>query len=106
MMKILLIALLSCALLLSACAAPTPASQPQPPATDNPISPAMQTAMAKSTQLAQATLDPKLFPSPTPPLTATPSAAWRLAWSEEFDGPDGAPPDSKTWSYDVGGHGW
>jgi beta-glucanase (GH16 family) len=29
---------------------------------------------------------------------------WRLVWSDEFDN-DGLP-DSRKWSYDVGGHGW
>ena len=31
---------------------------------------------------------------------------WRLAWSDEFDQPDGSPPDPRNWSYDVGGNGW
>jgi beta-glucanase (GH16 family) len=32
--------------------------------------------------------------------------AWRLVWSDEFDGPDGAEPDAVKWGYDVGGGGW
>lgn len=32
------------------------------------------------------------------------SREWKLIWSDEFDS-DGAP-DSKKWSYDLGGHGW
>lgn len=44
-------------------------------------------------------------PSPTvPPLpTPTPDAAsWPLAWSDEFDGPAGTPPDPATWGFDLG----
>ena len=41
-------------------------------------------------------------PSPLPP------AGWKLAWSDEFNGPDGSSPDSSKWAYDlgVGGKGW
>src|SRR5450759_3974245 len=31
---------------------------------------------------------------------------WTLAWSDEFDGPNGAPVDSTKWSFDIGGNGW
>jgi beta-glucanase (GH16 family) len=31
---------------------------------------------------------------------------WSLVWSDEFDGPAGAPPSSDTWRPEVGGHGW
>jgi beta-glucanase (GH16 family) len=31
---------------------------------------------------------------------------WSLVWSDEFDGPAGAPPGSDTWRPEVGGHGW
>ena len=31
---------------------------------------------------------------------------WSLAWSEEFDGPAGAPPDPRNWQLDTGGGGW
>lgn len=30
----------------------------------------------------------------------------RLVWSDEFDGPAGAPPDPAVWTHDVGGGGW
>ncbi len=35
-------------------------------------------------------------------------AGWNLVWSDEFNGPDGSPPDPKKWTYDigVGGDGW
>ena len=31
---------------------------------------------------------------------------WRLAWSDEFDGPADSPPDPAKWRYDLGGGGW
>ncbi|HEY2505153.1 MAG TPA: glycoside hydrolase family 16 protein [Streptosporangiaceae bacterium] len=31
---------------------------------------------------------------------------YELAWSDEFDGPAGAPADPQTWRADVGGDGW
>ena len=95
--------------LLTACAVatpPPPSATPTPTATQDPISPLMKTAAVRATELAQATLDPKRFPSPTPPRTATPSADWKLVWAEEFEGPDGSPVNPETWSFEVGGHGW
>ena len=36
------------------------------------------------------------------------SPAWKLAWSDEFDGPANAAPDASKWGYDLGhgGDGW
>ena len=34
------------------------------------------------------------------------TSAWRLAWSDEFNTPDGSTPDPKKWTYDLGGSGW
>ncbi|HKO61976.1 MAG TPA: glycoside hydrolase family 16 protein [Pyrinomonadaceae bacterium] len=31
---------------------------------------------------------------------------WRLAWSDEFNAPQGSPVDSSKWSFDIGGGGW
>ena len=31
---------------------------------------------------------------------------WSLAWSDEFDGAAGSPPDPASWQPEVGGHGW
>src|SRR5579864_4862065 len=31
---------------------------------------------------------------------------WKLVWSDEFNGPAGAPPDPAKWNYDLGGGGW
>jgi beta-glucanase (GH16 family) len=31
---------------------------------------------------------------------------WTLVWSDEFDGPAGAPVDTAKWVADTGGHGW
>jgi beta-glucanase (GH16 family) len=39
---------------------------------------------------------------PPPP----PPSMWTLAWSDEFNGPDGSSPDSNNWTYDIGGKGW
>ena len=33
-------------------------------------------------------------------------AGWKLAWSDEFNQPDGSPPDPAKWGYDIGGNGW
>ena len=49
-------------------------------------------------------------PSPTVPPTAsptdTPEPEWVLSWADEFDLPDGSPPDPETWNYRKGGTGW
>jgi len=37
---------------------------------------------------------------------AAPAGNWSLAWSDEFNLPDGSSPDAKKWNYDVGGSGW
>src|SRR6266481_4914396 len=34
------------------------------------------------------------------------SGAWKLVWSDEFNGPAGSSPDSNNWNYDLGGGGW
>jgi beta-glucanase (GH16 family) len=36
----------------------------------------------------------------------TGSPEWPLVWSDEFNGPAGAPPDPYKWTYDLGGGGW
>jgi beta-glucanase (GH16 family) len=35
-----------------------------------------------------------------------PHAGWTLTWSDEFNAAAGTKPDSKYWSYDLGGGGW
>jgi beta-glucanase (GH16 family) len=43
--------------------------------------------------------------SPVVSSTVAPSAgptSWNLVWSDEFDGPAGAPPDPTIWGYDLG----
>ena len=42
-------------------------------------------------------------PPPPPPASAS---GWTLAWSDEFNGPDGSPPDPSKWTYDMGAKGW
>ena len=44
-------------------------------------------------------------PGPPPPPRAS-TSGWTLAWSDEFNGPDGSAPDSSKWTYDLGGKGW
>jgi beta-glucanase (GH16 family) len=43
-------------------------------------------------------------PAPLPPPLQ--QFGWTLAWSDEFSAPDGSSPDSKKWTYDIGGNGW
>jgi beta-glucanase (GH16 family) len=31
---------------------------------------------------------------------------YTLTWSDEFNGPNGTPPDPSKWNYDIGGSGW
>jgi len=38
------------------------------------------------------------------PQTAAP--AWKLVWSDEFNGPNGSPVDTSKWVFDTGGGGW
>jgi beta-glucanase (GH16 family) len=37
---------------------------------------------------------------------AAPAGDWKLAWSDEFNQPDGSRPDSTKWGFDTGGNGW
>lgn len=37
---------------------------------------------------------------------AAETPAWQLAWSDEFDQPDGSAPSGTNWVYDLGGGGW
>jgi beta-glucanase (GH16 family) len=45
-------------------------------------------------------------PTATPAPTATPGPSWQLVWSDEFEQPDGTPPDPKNWTHSTGGGGW
>ncbi|MBI4792775.1 MAG: glycoside hydrolase family 16 protein [Deltaproteobacteria bacterium] len=48
------------------------------------------------------------LPSPTSPHTFTSVTAGksRLVWRDEFEGPQGAPPDPSKWRQERGGEGW
>ncbi|GAC1626859.1 MAG: glycoside hydrolase family 16 protein [Candidatus Acidiferrum sp.] len=35
-----------------------------------------------------------------------PASAYKLVWSDEFNGTNGSQPDSSKWTYDIGGNGW
>lgn len=32
--------------------------------------------------------------------------AWKLVWTDEFNGPNGSPVDRSKWVFDIGGEGW
>jgi beta-glucanase (GH16 family) len=38
--------------------------------------------------------------------TPPPSPTYQLAWSDEFNGPDGSAPDAGKWAIQTGGDGW
>ncbi len=46
------------------------------------------------------------FVPPSPVVSAAPPPGWRLAWSDEFNGPDGAVPDPAKWNVITGGNGY
>lgn len=55
------------------------------------------------------TSTPSLTPTPPPTATITPTPTlenWTLAWSDEFNQPDGSPVDETKWTHQVGGNGW
>jgi beta-glucanase (GH16 family) len=39
-------------------------------------------------------------------LQPPPAANYTLSWSDEFNGPDGSPPDATKWACEKGGNGW
>lgn len=39
-------------------------------------------------------------------MVPTPAAAWKLSWSDEFDGPAGQAPNAAHWTIRTGGNGW
>lgn len=65
-------------------AAPTP--EPEPSAAETGL---------PSPSPDPATPVPTLFPTPD-------TASWPLAWSDEFDGPAGSPPNPEVWGYELG----
>jgi beta-glucanase (GH16 family) len=47
--------------------------------------------------------------SAAPPASApqpAPAPAWKLVWSDEFNGPNGSPVDASKWVSETGGGGW
>src|SRR5919108_2563967 len=42
----------------------------------------------------------------TPSSGSKAAGSWVLAWSDEFNGPDGTAPDPTKWSLEIGGNGW
>jgi len=67
---------------LAACSTPTPTAMPN-----------------------TATLPPSPSPRPTATVTPTPTPEWILFWADEFNLPDGSPPDPANWNYTKGGTG-
>lgn len=51
------------------------------------------------------TQSPPASPAPPPTPTKDP-VAWELVWSDEFEQPDGSPPDPSKWNHQQGGAGW
>lgn len=46
-------------------------------------------------------------PATVPPATSTPDpTSWNLVWADEFDQPNGSPPDPSKWTHQQGGSGW
>jgi len=41
-----------------------------------------------------------------PPAGAATAERWTTVFADEFDGPNGAPPDRRRWTFDTGGWGW
>ena len=41
-----------------------------------------------------------------PTYTTLPAERLGLLWNDEFDAPEGTPPDAAKWGYDLGGEGW
>ena len=41
-----------------------------------------------------------------PPPSYIPRPGWTLTWSDEFDQPNGSPPDPTKWKIETGGNGW
>jgi beta-glucanase (GH16 family) len=71
----------------------------------NAGSPAPSPTVAPSPTPVVSPPDPSPASTPSPPPAPTPPAGpptWVLAWSDEFDGPAGTPPDPATWGYDLG----
>ncbi len=62
-------------------------------------------ATPASTMSAQQATSTPAIAAATPEMEA-PGGPWQLAWSDEFNGAAGTPPDSSKWSASVGGGGW
>ena len=69
------------------------------PATDDPMRPDPSVLPGASPTLPSPS---PAAPTPTRPTPTSDPASWPLAWSDEFDGPAGSPPDPATWGFDLG----
>ena len=57
-------------------------------------------------QAKQSTASPGASPAAGQPASPPAIYGWALTWSDEFNGPNGSPPDPTKWTYDTGGNGW
>ena len=54
-----------------------------------------------------ATTSTPIIITPNPTATAkTDPGSWSLVWADEFDQPNGSPPDAAKWNHQQGGSGW
>jgi beta-glucanase (GH16 family) len=58
-----------------------------------------------SNAIQASTQTPPASPTSQPTATKDPNT-WELVWSDEFDLPDGSPPDPSKWNHQQGGAGW
>ncbi|MDE3104253.1 MAG: glycoside hydrolase family 16 protein [Acidobacteriota bacterium] len=78
----------------------------EPPSSSSSLRPASAGAACCAWLLLLcASASAQIVPSAATTTSAAP-AHWQLAWSDEFNGPDGAPPDAAHWVFDQGGGGW
>lgn len=70
--------------------------------------PEINTSFLRITLLAVAAAIALTLGGTTASAQSAPESNWRLVWSDEFNGPDGSPPDPKKWTYDIGvdDEGW
>jgi len=57
-------------------------------------------------EASPAVADRSKAPASSVPASSTAPRAWRLVWSDEFDGSAGSSIDRRKWGFDTGGGGW
>ena len=81
----------------------SPGASPDPAGTNTPDATPAPVVTPPPASTPAPTAEPTAAPTapPTAPASIDP-AAWELAWSDEFEGPAGTPPDPATWAHDLG----